>query len=100
MRFYFHPAAEREFDEAVGYYEQQQHGLGIDLAKEVYSAIARVMQFPESSPILSKNSRRCLVNRFPYGIIYQVKGEMLRIVAVANLHRKPDYWEERAEDSR
>jgi plasmid stabilization system protein ParE len=95
MRFYFHPDAETEFDAAVAYYEEQQQGLGLDLAREVYRAIARVMCFPNASPVLSKNSRRCLVNRFPYGVIYQVKGDALRIIAVAHLHRKPDYWEQR-----
>jgi len=39
-------------------------------------------------------SRRCLVYKFPYGVIYQYqedKNEIL-IVAIAHLHRKPDYW--------
>ena len=27
-----------------------------------------------------------------YGVIFQFKSGMLRIIAVANLHRRPDYW--------
>lgn len=46
MRFYFHPDAEAEFDKAVAYYEEQQQGLGLELAREVYSTIARTMKFP------------------------------------------------------
>jgi hypothetical protein len=44
---------------------------------------------------MSKNTRRCLVNRFPFGVIYQVKSSFVSIIAVADLRRRPDYWIER-----
>ena len=44
---------------------------------------------------MSQNTRRCLVNRFPFGVIYQVNAGMLRIIALANLHRRPGYWKVR-----
>lgn len=96
MRFSFHPQADEEFQEAVRYYENCQPGLGIEFAKEVYSTIARIFEFPDAWMVMSKNTRRCLVNRFPYGVIFQIKSRMLRIIAVANLHRRPDYWKNRA----
>jgi hypothetical protein len=95
MRFYFDPRAEAEFDEAVRYYEDCQTGLGLQFAEEVYAAIRRVDEYPDAWLALSENTRRCLVNRFPYGVIFQVKSDVLRIVAVANLHRRPNYWRSR-----
>ena|SRR4030067_2561900 len=95
MKFYFHPDAKEELDGAVDYYEQCQPGLGLEFAEEVYASIARIIQYPDAWSILSKNSRRCLVNRFPYGVIYQIKSRTLRIIAVAHLHRRPGYWKER-----
>ena len=95
MNFRFHPKADNELDEAVRYYEGCQTGLGLDFAEEVYATIARVLEYPEACSALSKNTRRCLVNRFPYGVIFQVKSDVLRIVAVANLHRRPGYWQDR-----
>lgn len=95
MRFYFHPLASIEFDEAIRYYEECEPGLGLELAEEVYSAIRRVSEYPEAWSPMSPNTRRCLVNRFPYGVIFQVKTGMLRIIAVANLHRRPEYWKDR-----
>ena len=70
MRFYFHPRANAEFDEAVRYYEDCQPDLGLDFAEEVYAAIQRVSAYPEAWVAMSKNTRRCLVNRFPYGVIF------------------------------
>ena len=97
MRFYFHPDAEAEFDKAVEYYNQSQPRLGIEFAEEVYATITRIIQYPDAWSALSKNSRRSLVNRFPYGVIYQVKSRSLRIIAVAHLNRRPGYWKERFE---
>ncbi len=57
--------------------------------------IARIVQYPDAGSALSENSRRCLVGRFPYGLIYQIKSHALRIIAVAHLHRRPGYWKER-----
>jgi hypothetical protein len=95
MKFYFHPQAEIELDNAMEYYDLCEFGLGLEFAEEVYSTIRRILIYPAASPKISKNSRRCLINRFPYGIIYQEKQNLIRIIAIANMHRKPDYWKKR-----
>jgi hypothetical protein len=95
MRFQFHSAAEDELDLAVEYYERCQSGLGLEFAEEVYATIARIIEYPEVWSQMSRNTRRCLTNRFPYGIIYRIKNNNLHIIAVANLHRRPDFWKER-----
>ena len=95
MKFYFHEDAELEFDKAIEYYEGCQTGLGLEYTQEIYAAIKRIIQFPEAWPPLSKKTRRCLVNRFPFGIIYQVKSGLLIIIAVADLRRRPNYWKGR-----
>lgn len=92
MKFYFHELAESEFDKAVDFYEDCQHGLGLEFAQEVYAAIALIVRFPDAWSPMSHNTRRCLVNRFPFGVIYQVKSEAVHIIAIADLRRRPDYW--------
>ena len=99
MRFYFHPDANAEFHRAVEYYEQCQPGLGLEFAEEVYATIARITEYPDAWSVMSKNTRRCLTNRFPFGLIYQVKTNALRIIAVANLHQRPGYWKARIEQN-
>ena len=100
MKFYFHPDAQAEFDKAVEYYEQLQPGLGIELAEEIYATITRMIQYPDAWSPLSKNSRRCLVSRFPYGVFYQIKSRSLRIVTVAHLSRRPGYWKKGLEQNK
>ena len=95
MRFSFHPEADREFNHAVEYYEQRGAGPGLEFAEEVFAAISRIVEFPDAWTRLSPNTKRCVLSRFPYGIIFQVKGRALRIIAVAHLHRRPGYWKDR-----
>ncbi len=95
MKFYFHPDADEEFDKAIEYYESCQPGLGLEFAEEVYATISRILKYPDAWSQMSKNTRRCLTNRFPYGVVYQVKSNTLRIIAIANLTRRPSYWKER-----
>lgn len=95
MRFHFHPEADREFDDCVQYYENCRPGLGIEFAEEIYATISRISEYPDAWSPISKNTRRCLANRFPYGVIFQVKSGMLRIIAIANLQRRPGYWRDR-----
>ena len=95
MKFFFHPQAEAELNDAVEYYDLCEFGLGLEFAEEVYSTIRRILEYPSASPEASKNARRCLVNRFPYGVIYQEKPNLIRVIAIANLHKRPSYWETR-----
>ncbi len=94
--FHFHPAARQELDEAVSYYDSVQPGLGLAFLEEAYATIQRILDYPKAWSTLSPNTRRCLTNRFPYGIIYQVRDDSVLVIAVTHLNRKPGYWQERS----
>jgi toxin ParE1/3/4 len=40
-------------------------------------------------------SRRLVLPRFPYNLVYEVHDDLLLIVAVAHQRRHPDYWRRR-----
>ena len=87
--------AQIELDEAVAYYNSESAGLGQLFLIEVLSTIERIRQFPNAWHPLSDQTRRCRTRRFPFGIIYQQLETELLIVAIANLHREPEYWRDR-----
>ncbi|OLS16391.1 MAG: plasmid stabilization system [Promethearchaeota archaeon CR_4] len=70
MNITFHPQAVVELNESIDYYENQSIGLGLEFAEEVYSTIQRIIQFPNAWMKFSKNCRRCITHRFPFGIVY------------------------------
>ena len=95
MTVEFLQTAEREFFDAINYYNTQAEGLGFEFAAEVSRTISRITEFPDAWTLLSARSRRCRTSRFPYGVIYQIRESVILIVAIQNLHRHPDSWKDR-----
>ena len=88
----FHGLAKVELNEAAHYYEAESPGLGTAFLAEAEHAVAAILEHPESSPRIVRAIRRRLLRRFPYGVIYRVRGEHVRVLAVMNLRRRPAYW--------
>lgn len=95
MNVKFLSPARRELREAVKYYEKQRTGLGKDFRDEVRSTIERIVAFPLGWSLLDSEFRRCQTKQFPYGIIYTIENDDIIIIAVAHLHREPEYWKAR-----
>ncbi len=95
MKIEFLPPAKTELMDAISYYNLQSEGLGYEFAGEVKRTLERIVQYPDAWAKLSKRTRRCRTIRFPYGIIYQIRGETLLIVAVMHLSREPETWKSR-----
>jgi plasmid stabilization system protein ParE len=91
----FLPEAVEEVDEAIRYYEVRSPGLGTQFFMEIETAAKEIEQDPVIWPIYTKNTRRRLLKRFPFAIIYQIEAEEIIIVAVAHSSRKPGYWMDR-----
>lgn len=96
MTFAFHPEAEEELYQAIDYYERCEQGLGYDFAVELFACIQNIVGHPAAWPALGKDVRRCLVHRFPYGVLYCVESGEVFILAVMPLRRHPGYWKERS----
>ena len=95
MRIRFLETARIELDDAIEYYNYEVPGLGGAFLTEVLNALDRIGKYPEAWQPSSKRTRRCQIRRFPYGIMYQIRKDEILVVAIANLHRKPDYWKDR-----
>jgi plasmid stabilization system protein ParE len=87
--------AEEEFAEAVDYHNEQCSGLGYEFAAEVKRAFDRIALFPEAWQIFSKRSRRCLLDRFPYGVLYKIDNDTIQVGAIMHLRRDPKHWRQR-----
>ena len=94
-RVEFHPEAEAELEASVSYYEECAPGLGVDLRKQVEIAVKKILVAPERWMAGSKRTRRFLIRRFPYRIIYLEPLEIIVVVAVAHGKRRPGYWNHR-----
>lgn len=92
MKLRFLILAQRELDDAVAWYNEQAAGSGQEFLDELDRVVRRAVTFPMSCPEIEPGVRRCLLARFPYGLIYGVDRKTIVLVAVAHLHREPRYW--------
>ncbi len=91
------PAAE-EFREAVRWYEARHSGLGAEFLDAVAATLSRIETNPEIGTTISTDgrTRRALVARFPYQVVYRLRPAETVIVAVAHAKRAPGYWKHRS----
>ena len=92
MKLRFLILAQRELNEAVAWYNEQAAGSGQEFLDELDRVVRRAVTFPMSCPEIEPGVRRCLLARFPYGLIYGVDRKTIVVVAVSHLHREPRYW--------
>lgn len=95
MKVRFLTLAQQELDDATVWYDERAEGLGQEFLDELDRTVRRAISFPRSCPEIEAGIRRCLVARFPYGLIYGIDDDTIVVVAVAHLHRRPDYWIDR-----
>ena len=90
------PASE-ELSEAVRWYEVQRPGLGGEFFDAVVATIMMIESLPEvGRPVRDDpRTRRLLVARFPYEVVYRLQPEAIVLVAIAHLKRRPGYWKGR-----
>ncbi len=92
MRVTFNELAERELNDAAQYYEVEQPGLGGAFITDVQKCTEAILAYPLAGSIVRGSIRRRLCQRFPYGLLYTLSQDELRILAVMHLSRRPSYW--------
>lgn len=91
----YNEEAKTEYYTSVKYYKEIDRGLAEEFYDAVQDAIAGIKEYPDSGHPYMYNTRRVLLDRFPFAIIYRRKGDLIVILAVHHTKRKPSYWEKR-----
>lgn len=88
----FNPMAEDELGDAVAFYELEAEGLGAALLDIVEHAVGQLLEFPHSGAMMRGPYRKKVLHRFPFSLIYTLKGDEIRILAMMHHKRRPFYW--------
>lgn len=91
------PEAEDDLKKTFSWYEEKRAGLGHDFLLQVDAGLNFIRRNPQIHPIEYKGTRKHLIKRFPYKIIYLLLAEekMIIILAVVHGKRKPDLTKKR-----
>lgn len=94
----FHSQAFAELQSSALWYDLRSPGLGEEFLAEVERTIEAIRANPKTWPIYSRGTRRCLIHRFPFAVIYRLRGDVVQIPAIMHLRRRPGYWTRRLKD--
>ncbi len=95
MTAILHDEADAEFQEAIDYYRGESQDLAVKFYRQVLSALARIEAHPKAWPRVRGQVRKCLVEDFPYKLLYTIEPDRIFVVAMMHAKRRPNYWAER-----
>ncbi|HEO71764.1 MAG TPA: hypothetical protein ENN80_10925 [Candidatus Hydrogenedentes bacterium] len=72
--------AEQQLREAVTYYEEKAHGLGLDFETEVERSVQTIAEYPKGWPLRADGTHRCLTHRFPCLVICAYENDRVQIM--------------------
>lgn len=90
------PEAREDALSAYAYYEDRREGLGARFREHLDHAIARICEDPTRYPVVNRELRRRLVDRFPYAVYYCLLPDRVYVVAIMHGRQNPERWRQRA----
>ncbi len=97
MKIEIAEVAQGDLVEAVAWYDQHG-GRGSEFLAEFERAVERILQYPRAWTAVTPQFRQCRLSRFPFGVMYELLQDSIRIVAVTHVKREPGWWLRRLDD--
>jgi hypothetical protein len=91
----FVPAAKEEMVEATTFYEARARNLGAVFLRSIEEHLDQIQRTPSAAPVVWPGIRRKMLLKFPYAVLYHDGPDEITVVAIAHLHRLPNYWSDR-----
>lgn len=90
-----HPDAIQEAAAAVEWYASRSQQAAEAFTVELDRAVEVISESPERWPAYLHGTRRYLLRRFPFAVVYRVRPSTVQVVAISHGKRRPGYWRER-----
>ena len=89
-------AAARDIEEAFEWYENRRIGLGDEFLDAVQQTLLLVAERPGAYPVIHRDTRRVVLHRFPYTLLYREDSDQIVIVACMHMRRSRGRWQSRS----
>jgi len=91
----FHPDAVAEARAAIEWYAKRSRNAAQLFLADLEDVLERVNEDPERFAFFKHGTRRALLRRFPYVVVFREKSPSIQIIAIAHAKRRPGYWRSR-----
>ena len=90
-----HPEALDEAVAATEWYAKRSRRAAEAFLDEIDRVIARLSEHPGQFPSYDFGTRRAMLRRFPWSLVFRETASGLEIIAVVHSRRRPGYWRSR-----
>ena len=90
-----HEEALAEAQAAYDWYASRNPAAAEGFMAELDQAIEQIGAFPDAGGAHLSGTRRHVMRRFPFSVIYREQDQITQVIAVAHGRRKPGYWKQR-----
>jgi plasmid stabilization system protein ParE len=90
-----HPDAIADATAAYEWYAERNPSAANAFISELDNAISQIQTGPERCTMHLHGTRKFLLRRFPYGVVYRITKSAIQVIAVAHGRRRPGYWKSR-----
>lgn len=91
----FAPAAIEEAEQAYRWYRVRSPADAAAFLRELDHALGTMSEAPERPAAYLHGTRRVLLRRFPFAVVYRLTSDEIQVIAVAHGRRRPGYWRAR-----
>lgn len=92
----FHPAVQRDINEAIRYYRDISDVLAEGFWEELRLHLDWIRENPDRFHFDESGLRRCNLERFPFHILYEVLPDRVRVQVIRHHARDPDFGRRRS----
>lgn len=89
------PGASRDIRDAEAWYWERSPEAAEGFLAEVERAFSLIKDAPQRWPPYRGGTRRFVLERYPFSIVYRVEKATVYAIAVAHAKRRPGYWRRR-----
>lgn len=90
-----HPEALGDARSAYDWYFERNPSAAAAFLAEIDRAVEEITEAPERWPRFLFGTRRFVLRRYPFSVVYRVSGGTIQVVAFAHGRRRPGYWRTR-----
>jgi plasmid stabilization system protein ParE len=91
----YHAEALAEAEASARWYAERSASAALGFDAELDAAELAISEQPEIWAPYDHGTRRYLLRRYPFSVVYQVQTHRVVIVAVSHARRRPGYWKSR-----
>jgi plasmid stabilization system protein ParE len=91
----FTDAARADVDDAIGWYESKAPEMVSEFCDALRYTVQRIEQNPKQFPRAASKTRRALLRRFPYLVLFRETRDFVVVVAVFHTSLDPRIWRSR-----